>query len=810
MKLVIVESPAKCQKIQGFLGPGYKVVASMGHIRALEEDLDAVGLNRDFDPKFRFLKEKAKAMTHLKEAAENADQIFLAADDDREGEAIAYSVALLLKQNPETTPRAVFHEITEKAVKEAIANPRRLDMNRVNAQQARAILDMMVGFTISPLLWRHVANSLSAGRCQTPALRLVVEKENEIKSFKTASSWRISGTWRRADLDLPAQMLEDLEDEESALNYLENLHTDLDGTIKAAETKAWTEAAPKPLITSTLQQEASALFRVNPKGTMQAAQRLYEAGHITYMRTDKAVLSEEAINTFQAWVRANLGMEYVGNGPTAAAPPSKKKADAQKEGPKAQEAHEAIRPTHVENRTLPENEDWSAVDRKIYGLIWNRAIQSVMATARGETRRIQIQATGDPCEFLWQTSYKRTIFPGWKKLGQTARLDDEEEQADAEAAVWKKVEALKEGATVQWTTLEANPYQTKAPARFTEATLVRELEKQGIGRPSTFAMLLAAIQDKEYVKKEDKPAQKVQRKRFAIQPNQWPPTETNYEQSVGAEKDKLVPTPLGERVLGFCLEKFQDLFNYGFTAQMEARLDKIAEGQEPWKQVLRDTWNSYKDRYTALKSADTERKDTSKTYGQIKAVQSKKGPLLLIESPDGDKEKTQFLGWPEGVKWEDMTEEQATAFAAEKKEAEAAAVLGTIDGKPVEKKKGPFGTYIVWGTTRLSIKGNETLEEIEKALKEKESAVLHVLGPFEFRRGPYGVYMFKKDLKQKKFAGVPEGLDLKKLTMEEAVKLYQAGLQQKARSTQFKSYPQAPGRGGGRGGFRGRGRGRGQ
>jgi DNA topoisomerase-1 len=440
-----------------------------------------------------------------------------------------------------------------------------------------------------------------------------------------------------------------------------------------------------------------------------------------------------------------------------------------------------------------------------------------MATAKGETRRILIQATGDPCEFLWQSSYKRTTFPGWKRLGQVAKLDEEEEQAESEQAVWKQVEAVKEGQAVQWTSMEANPYQTKAPPRYTEATLVRELEKRGIGRPSTFAMLISTIQDKDYVKKEDKPAQKVQRKKYAIQPNQWPPISTSYEQAMGGEKDKLVPTPLGERVLKFCLDKFNDLFEYGFTAQMETRLDKIAEGGEPWKQVLRDTWASYKQRYETLKSAETERKDGTHQYeGGIKAVQAKKGPLLLIESPDGDKDKTVFLGWPEGVKWEDMTPEKAAEFATARKQELAADILGTFDGKPIERKKGPFGTYVVWGTTKLSIKGTETLEEIEKALREKGNDVLHTLGPFEFRKGPYGLYMFKKDMKQKKFVGLPEGLDPKKLTQEEAVKLYQNGLQQKARTTQFKNHPQqgtsaaGRGRGGGGGGFRGRGRGRGR
>ncbi len=828
MKLVIVESPAKCQKIQGFLGSDYRVLASMGHIRALEEDLDAVGLDRDFDPKFRFIKEKAKAMNQLKEAAEGAETVFLAADDDREGEAIAFSVALLLKLNPATTPRAVFHEITERAVRDAIANPRRIDMNRVNAQQARSILDMMVGFTISRLLWRHVANSLSAGRCQTPALRLVVEKEADIKAFKSASSWKIGGSWTPSgsDLSMQAAMLEDLEDDESAMNYLENIHSDLEGIVTAAETKPWTEQPPKPLITSTLQQEASALYKINTKATMQIAQRLYEGGHITYMRTDKAVLSEEAVASAQMWVRDTMGAEYCGVVTAAAAEPEPKKkksakADKEPEKPKAQEAHEAIRPTHFELDLLPTNEDWSAVDRKIYALIRNRAIQSVMSAARGETRKLVFRATGDPCEFDWQSTYKRTTFPGWKRLGQLARLDDEEEIRDSEEATWKLATAVKVEAKLKWTQLEANPYTTKAPPRYTEATLVRELEKKGIGRPSTFAMLIAAIQDKEYVKKEDRPAQKVARKRYTLEPNQWPPTGITYEQNIGGEKDKLVPTPLGERVMKFCVEKFADLFDYGFTAQMESRLDKIAEGNEAWKQVLRDTWESYKERYETLKAGESERKDMSRSFGNgLKAVQTKKGPLLLIESPDGNKEKTVFLGWPEGrTSYDELTETQARAFAQTKQQELGGAELGSLDGKPVVKKKGPYGFYVQWGTVKMSIQGPETFEQIEKALREKESAVLHTLGPFEFRRGQYGLYMFKTDLKQKKFVGLPDALDPKQLTLENAVKLYQDGLQAKARASHFGQQAPAGGaapaqrggaRGRGRGNGRGRGRGRGR
>ena len=805
MNLVIVESPAKCQKIQGFLGPGWRVIASMGHIRALEEDLTAVGLEADFEPRFQWLKEKGKAIAQLKEAAQGVTKVYLAADDDREGEAIAYSVALLLKLPLATTARAVFHEITEKAVKAAVAKPRVLDMNRVNAQQARAVLDMMIGYTISPLLWKHIAHALSAGRCQTPALRLVVDREREITNFKVSSSWRVKGVWS----DLPAAMTEDLEDEESAQNYLENIYNVMEGTVQKAETKPWTEAAPRPLITSTLQQEASALHAMNPKFTMQAAQRLYEAGHITYMRTDKAVISEEAVVAAQTWVRETFGVEYVGGPAAAPAATPKKKAKTTEvpQAPQAQEAHEAIRPTHFELTELPATEDWSAGDRKVYKLIWNRAVQSVMATCRGDTRKLIFRAKGDPCEFDWTTAVKRTTFQGWRRLGNTANLDEEEETADAEAELWKKVSGIEAGSVLRWSSLEAYPHETKAAGRFTEATLVRELEKKGIGRPSTFAALLASIQDKKYVEKVNKPALKVQRTRYKLVPNQWPATHETFEQSMGAEKDKLGPTPLGERVMGFCADKFSDLFDYGFTALMETRLDKIAEGEEEWKKVLRDTWASYKERYETLKAVPSAvvNSERQKEFGDgLKAVQSKKGPLILIEDKD-DKENTKFYGWPDGVKWDELTEEMVRAFVEKKKVEMGGDLVGTIDGKKVEKKKGPFGVYVVWGDVKLSIVGTETMDEIETKLREKAGATLHVLGPFEFRKSQYGIYMFKKDLKEKKFAGVPDGIDIKKLTETEAVKIYQEGLKNKARNF-------TPGGGGrGRGGFRGRGgRGRGR
>jgi DNA topoisomerase-1 len=755
--LCIVESPAKCGKIQGFLGPGWKVIATMGHIRTLEEDLDAIGINRDFQARYTFIKEKGKAMSAIRDAAKGASTIYLAADDDREGEAIAYSVAVLLNLDIAKTPRAIFHEITKQAITKAVAQPRRLDMNRVEAQQSRAILDMMVGFTISPLLWKHVGPALSAGRCQTPALRLLVDREREITSFQAQMSWRISGNWTAKTLQFQASLADELEAEEDAMNFLENLHDDTRGTILATKTQPRTESPPKPLITSTLQQEASALFSFPPKTTMKAAQTLYEQGHITYMRTDSTYMSEEAVKDARDYVTKTYGEEYI-----ASASQKYKKVDG------AQEAHEAIRPTHME--VLVPDGNFTGVELRVYKLIWQRAIQSIMAPAKSEEHIVLFKALADPGEFNWQAVWKRSVFPGWKKVGLAAVvLDDEDATETAEdAAAWSAATKLKEGDTVNWTSLAANPHETKATGRYTEATLVRELERKGIGRPSTFASLVGTVLEKEYAKKEDKAAVEVSVTSYHVEKvKQWPPTRQIQKKKVGAEKQKLTPTDLGISVHDFCIKEFPGLFDYGFTKRMEDRLDLVAQGSEPWKNLCRDTWASYKDKLTDLKKAPSM-KPGEKIFGEIKAIQSKKGPLLLIEK---EGETTKFLGWPEGVSFASITQEQVTAFCEAKGNSD---VLGSLDDKPIVKKKGPYGVYVQWGDTKLPFTAEDTLETVKAKLLAKGQSILHTLGPYEFRRGPYGVYMFKKAKgKEKvKFVSLPDAVDPRVLTEEAAAKIY--------------------------------------
>jgi DNA topoisomerase-1 len=689
-------------------------------------------------------------------------------------------------------------------------------MNRVNAQQARAVLDMMVGFTISPLLWKHVSFGLSAGRCQTPALRLVNDRETDIKGHSSQTTWTLSGAFQTKDslpFQIQARMTDELEDQESAMNYMENVHEDAQATIVAADLKPWTSNPPKPLMTSTLQQEASALYKVNPKTTMKVAQSLYEGGHITYMRTDHTTMSEEAIAAAQAQVKTQYGELYVGDAAPARAPPvvptskPKKKKEVQdvsgaEQKPQAQEAHECIRPTHFELKELPQKESWSDLDKKIYALIYRRAMQSVMSPARGQTRSVILNLVADTDNFPWQTSWKQTNFAGWQILGQTANLDQEDQDDDKEKedkTIWKQAMELKVGQPLSWQNLQAAPKRTRPQPRFTEATLIRELEKRGIGRPSTFASLVEVLFEKKYVEKQDISGTKISQATLSIEPNQWPPLTKTTQLTLGAEKQKLVPTPLGQSVLTFCLREFGPLFAYEFTAKMEQALDQVAKGETPWKQVCRDTWQSYKTDYERLKDKASvpSASEKVKDFGHgFKAVMSKTGPLLVQEeegkpTKGKGKGKAKFFAFPTGQSFDTITADVAKAWVAE---LQREASFGSWEGKPITKKKGPFGEYLQCGELKIPYKAEDTMEDVYKKLRERteHSGNAYVFGPYTFNKGQYGPYMYKTALKTKIFVSVPEGVNVRELTAEEADDLYKKGVEAKKSNAA-------------RGGFRGRG-----
>jgi DNA topoisomerase-1 len=798
MNLVIVESPAKCQKIQGFLGAGWRVIASMGHIRALEHSLDAIGIHNNFEAKYEWIKEKAKAIKQIKDAAKDAKEVYLASDADREGHFIAYSVCLLLKLNPKTAKRITFTEITEKAIKNAVEHPTQLDMNQIHAQQARAMLDMMIGFTISPLLWKYVAPSLSAGRCQTPALRLVIEREDAIEEFKASSSWQLHGDFQTTDgVAFQAVLMDELDDEDSAMNYMENVHETPNGTVVQHTIKPWTESAPPPLMTSTLQQQASALYGINPKNTMKLAQKLYEAGHITYMRTDKAILSEEATVAAQEWVKSNYGEEFIGKiektGPKK--PKVAPKAQQNATGTVAQEAHEAIRPTHMENQHVSDD----AYEQKLYRLIWQRTIQSVMSPAKGDTCHVITKINDD--DFTWRSTWKRTTFEGWKRVGSVANLEDDGEVVVDRMTEWEKASLMKVGDSVIWLSLRAEPKESRAKGRYTEATLVRELETYGIGRPSTFASLLSTIQEKTYVEIRDIPAKEVIVTEYTLTATAWPPVKIAHKKKTGAEKNKLVPTDLGRSVWNWVGSHFEDLFAFGFTAQMEQRLDQIAHpiddrsAPESWKSILCETWNSYRDRIESLgsgqKSDQSDRSNPKiRTFSNgLKAVQSKKGPLLLIEG--ATKEATQFIGWPKGAVFDQITEEEAIQFQNDQDQLRAGSEIGEWQGEPIQKRSGKFGSYLQSGSISIPFQENEPLEETIRRLEAKKTnggaaGVIQTFKEFVIRTGPYGPYIMKTGLKKPQFVSLPKGLDPTSLKETEVGALYKLGLEDKKR---FKKRP---------------------
>lgn len=761
MPLFIVESPAKCKKIQGFLGSEWRVLATMGHIRTLQKDLDAIGLDRDFEPKYEWMyTEKSKAISQIREAASDyaPSDIYLASDDDREGEAISYSVCTLLRLDPLKINRVVFHEITASAIRLAVSQPRHIDMNKVMAQQTRAMLDMLIGFTMSPLLWKRFGYKsnrncgLSAGRCQIPALRLIVERENTIMDNNTRrqseDGWSVSGSWSLLDkspqgiFEFSGKLRDCLEDEESAINYLEIHSRQFVATIIENNIKNTIENAPKPLITSTLQQQASAMFHCGPTVTMKIAQTLYEAGHITYMRTDHDVLSQEAIQNAHNWILHNLGKDYVGHMkmPEKIIKNTLDKTKTQNIST-PQAAHEAIRPTHFEMREL--QGEYSPLERKIYGLIWQRAVQSTMSACQMQKMQILFEFDDEhDNDFIWESECKRTIFPGWKKIGRVADIDIENDDADLEDNhVWKMSETLCKGKKIIWTMLNAAPNETRPISRFTEATLVRELEKKGIGRPSTFATLISTIQERGYAQIQNIPGKEmIVKSHTLLNHGQWPPLLKETKKNIGSEKNKLVPTEQGIKVLEYLLELFSDLFEYEFTANMEKKLDKISEGEEFWKEVLRSTWENYKDRYEQSKKLAKQ--------------------LYSNDVKNGESEINKVV---DGIEW---------------------------DGKPVIKKKGPYGYYVSCSIGNVSILEKDDTSEILKKISAKVSGnesgcnenILGNWTNYVVRKGPYGPYILKKGLKKAIFVKLLDTVDVMNIHLmseKDIETLYKSGLEKR-------------------------------
>ncbi|MDE5821065.1 MAG: type I DNA topoisomerase [Paramuribaculum sp.] len=698
--LVIVESPAKAKTIEKFLGKDYKVMSSYGHIRDLSKKNFSVE-GGDFTPVYEIPEDKKNLVRELKKAASEAKMVWLASDEDREGEAIAWHLYKVLELKPENTKRIVFHEITKDAILHAIENPRDIDLNLVDAQQARRVLDRIVGFELSPVLWKKIKPALSAGRVQSVAVRLIVERENEIKEFKSTPYFRVSAVFTTpSGTEVKAELSKRLSDEESAKQFLED-SKNANFSISEIDIKPLKKSPAPPFTTSTLQQEASRKLGFTVSQTMMVAQRLYEAGHITYMRTDSLNLSTLALNSIAAEVKDTIGEQYY------------KRRQYHTSSKGAQEAHEAIRPTYINRHTI----DGTAQEKKLYTLIWKRTIASQMADAILEKTTVTISSSTRPETF---NAFGEVVkFDGFLKVYLESTDDVQDSDESSILPELKKGEAMTPGDIV------AQERFTQHPPRYTEASLVKKMEDLGIGRPSTYAPTISTIQQREYIEKGDRPG--VKRKFVTLTLKNDKITSTSKTETTGADKGKLIPTDTGTIVNDFLTEYFPNVLDFNFTASVEARFDMIADGKADWNKEIGDFYDVFHPEVTRANDMRFEHKvgervlGTDPATGRTVSVKiGRFGPVVQI-GESTDTEKPQFASLRKDQSVFDITLEQALKLF------ELPRNLGEFEGKDITVAIGRFGPYIRHDNKFVSIPKDIspleiTAEEAQQLIVAKREA----------------------------------------------------------------------------------------
>ncbi|EZH71584.1 DNA topoisomerase I [Aquimarina atlantica] len=720
--LVIVESPAKAKTIEKFLGKEYTVASSFGHIADLPSKELGVDVDGDFKPKYIVSKDKKDVVKKLKDLSKNADMVWLASDEDREGEAIAWHLAETLKLDKERTRRIVFHEITKNAILKAIENPRSIDYNLVNAQQARRVLDRLVGYELSPVLWRKVKGGLSAGRVQSVSVRLIVERERDILGFKPEASYRIDAEFsNQAGKSFKAKLPKNFKTKEEAEAFLKK---NLGASFKVADlsTKPAKKSPAPPFTTSTLQQEASRKLYFSVSKTMTMAQRLYEAGLITYMRTDSVNLSVEAQNGAKAEIDSAYGSEYS----------NPRQYKGKSKG--AQEAHEAIRPTDFSRHSV--NVDYD--QQRLYELIWKRAIASQMSDARLERTNVKIDANTHKEQF---TANGEVIkFEGFLKVYLEGNDDEDEEQEGI-------LPAMKVQESLFNNYISATERFTRAPGRYTEASLVKKLEELGIGRPSTYAPTISTIQNRNYVEKGSKEGEVRNYIQMILSGDAV--SEKKLSEKVGSDKGKLIPTDVGMVVNDFLVNHFASILDYNFTAKVEQDFDEIAEGQEDWTHVMKEFYQEFHPIVEDV-SQNAEREVGERILGEDPATGKvvsvrlgKFGPMVQIGTAD-DEDKPKFASLPPGQTLSGITYEEAMDLFQLPKE------LGVYKGETIVVNNGRFGPYVRFGEKFVSLeKGEDPLStSLDRAIelidaKEKADAPIYVYEnlPVQKGKGRFGPFI---------------------------------------------------------------------
>ena len=731
--LVIVESPAKAKTIEKFLGKDYKVMPSYGHIRDLKKKTFSIDTDT-FKPMYEIPEDKTEVVEKLKSQAEKADMVWLASDEDREGEAISWHLSEVLQLKPENTKRIVFHEITKNAIVKAIEEPRDIDINLVNAQQARRVLDRIVGFELSPVLWKKVKPSLSAGRVQSVTVKLIVEREREIQAFQPKAAFRVMAnfTWTDAEgkeCELKAELAKRFTKAEEITAFLESCKN-AQFTITDVEKHPVKKYPAPPFTTSTLQQEASRKLGLTVAQTMRLAQGLYESGKITYMRTDSVNLSSLAINTSRKAITEMMGEEYVHN----------RQFTTKAKG--AQEAHEAIRPTYIENTTI----EGTGAEKRLYELIWKRTIASQMAEAELEKTTVTISMSNGPEQFV--ASGEVVKFDGFLKV---YRESTDEENAEDEI---RQLPPVTKGQEVSRNNIVATERFSQYPARYTEAGLVHKLEELGIGRPSTYAPTISTIQQREYVVKGDKPGFKRSYQVITLSGNKI--SAKKASEMAGVEKGKLLPTDIGTVVNDFLNDYFPKILDYNFTANVEKEFDDIAEGKEQWTDAMRLFYNEFHPMVEKAISLKGEHKVGERVLGKdpntgkpVSVKIGRFGPMAQIGTAE-DSVKPRFAQLKKNMSIETITLEEALELFKLPRN------LGMLDGVTVMVGSGKFGPYIHFGQTYISIPKTMdplaiTLEDAATLLKDKEEneAKRHLKKfeeepEIEIMNGRYGPYIAYK------------------------------------------------------------------
>lgn len=763
--LLIVESPAKAKTIEGYLGKDFLVKSSYGHIRDLVKTDDAIDVNNNFDQKYEVPADKKAVVTELRKLAKEAEMVWLASDEDREGEAISWHLYETLGLKEDSTKRIVFHEITKPAILKAIDTPRKIDYNLVHAQQARRVLDRLVGFELSPVLWKKVKPSLSAGRVQSVAVRLIVDREREITSFQSTAAYKIIAIFStgKAKELFRAELPERYDTEAEATMFLEDC-INASYTISSLETRPTKRNPAPPFTTSTLQQEASRKLGFSVSRTMTVAQKLYESGKITYMRTDSVNLSETALNAAAAEINSAYGTKYY------------QQRTFKTKSAGAQEAHEAIRPTYFEQHTI----NGDASETRLYELIWKRAIASQMSEAQFEKTTAKIDISTRKENFVANGEVMK--FDGFLKVYMESTDEETELHLDGAETDNAILPPLSKGQSLQAQEIKATERFSRPPARYTEASLVKKLEELGIGRPSTYAPTISTIQNRGYVVKEDRDGKTRNFCVFTLA-NGAIKKETRAE-ITGAEKSKLFPTDIGAVVNDFLVQHFKGIVDFNFTASVEKEFDEIAHGLKEWTEMIRSFYNPFHieventlqhaDRASGERLLGVDPASGKNVYTKV----GKFGPLVQIGEVDSE-EKPQYASLLKAQSVSSITLEEALELF------KLPLKLADYEGKEVIIGVGRFGPYVKWGEAFISLPKNEdplsvTQERAIEIIKEKiaiDAPVAEYKGhPVTKGKGRFGPFIKWNDL----FINIPARYNFDNLSQAEIEELVDKKLEKES------------------------------